>query len=219
MADVQDGCQLMDFKDIITEATDPCNKMFGDVLFGELGFSKDKEQDTEAEKEILNKVLSFIRGEFVSKKKDAALIKAFEALAKCRNKYPRILKPETRTLYRGVALDKSELKNIKITKIKNLRTIGNFVYKAKSKIQSWTATERIATDFAFDVNIYDRIPVIMEYKFSEKEILFNTDFLNFIATTVFLDTEDEIIRISDKPINVKINFDTADYKDYKQYFK
>ena len=204
----------MNFKTFLTEQkTSECEARFGEYLFGELKpfYKKEKEADTPTEKMIFSFVKDFIVGEYDRKGVDSVLIHAFNELKKCQKDYPEVIKPNSKTLYRGIGIDKGDVKNIKDLKPSSKRkiwgdptSVGVYKYAGRSKVQSWSESFGTAFDFASGPNNMNKIPVVLEYTFSEKALLFNTKFLNSLSKDVGYSQENEIIRIENKPINTKV---------------
>lgn len=179
-----------------------CLEKFGNYLFGEFKkwYGKEVEKDTPFESELWDKLLDFIRGEYENKRKDKILINGFKLLKKCKNEYSDILIPENvDIIYRGIYLETPE--NV-INKLEGNLSQNNkiFTYNASSKIQSWADDKEIAHDFA-TFNRFDW-GIILKTKPPKNEILFNSYFLNDLIKYVTSKQykEEEIIRVSDKPI-------------------
>ena len=144
-------------------------------------------------------------------------------LKKCGKQYPEILIPEKTTVYRGENLS---LKNILINKINlNNKEFTPYIYKALSKIQSWTTNHDVAIEFGssdainefaseLDLNVksYDdlkrikdiilqkdvKIPFILKYETNNSEFLFKSKYFKKISKEPH---EDEVLRVTNNPIN------------------
>ncbi len=215
-------------KDEESLTKDFCSTQFGEVLFGEFKqfYKKEKEKDTLTEKEVFNHIKRFIGGEFVEKEKDAKLEKALLDLRKCISKYPKVLKPNKLTLYRGLTLPIKEVSKLKFNPKKPIDLNGTkfvpakYVYKGKSIVQSWTPNIKSALEFAITSADSKRhadqkwVQAILKKKFSSSDpLLFNTNFLNSLTKVVdFVDEEDEIIRIEKSPLNSIVYIPFENYK-------
>jgi len=194
------------------EKSKGCLARFGNYLFGEFKefYKEEKEKDTQTEEMIFAYIKDFIDGEFTGNKKDSVLIHAFEELKKCQKDYPEVLKPDVSKLYRGITLAEKDLQNIKLvnknSKHNKNAVIGKYNYYGKSKIQSWTPKFELAKKFA-KLNKDNKIPVVLEYNFTNKSLLFNTKFLVALSKLAGFKDESEIIRIENKSIITDIHID------------
>jgi len=188
------------FREYLSEVSKDAEKKFGKFIFGD--FLKMDEPDTKYEKDVFKKIKDFVGGHYrdVSKQK---IIKTLKELLKYKKDYD-VLKPNGTTLYRAIAY--SSVK-------KEMGDIGNkkFTLKPKDEIQSWTTNQNRAEELSnilFDGEKYETY-IIMKAKFKKDELLFNSDFLNKVASLQFglsSYAEDEIIHIGKAPIKVNIVF-------------
>lgn len=203
----------------LEEVKDKCSQNFGKYLFGEFRqfYGDIKEPDTNFEKNIFSLVTKFVRGEYVNKAKDAILIKAFKELVKCKRKYGMILTPNKTLLYRGLLLSIDGVKTLKFKKINNYyaRSVDTYKYTSKSVVQSWTPNLKLANQFLDGLDMDDKnVPSIIEHDFkNDKELLFNTKFMNEVSTSVGFDIEDEIVRIDNKAVPCFVHILTDDLDD------
>ena len=220
---------MIGFKEFLSESkSDSCSTEFGEYLFGEFKdyWGQVKEKDTDIEKMVFKKIMAFIKGEFADKGADNILIKALSELKKCQGAYSEILKPNKTHLFRGIGIEKPDRtqsipQNFKDSSRKidwgddtTETMVGKWTYKGHSKIQSWTPDFDIAFDFTMrdarknkDLYLFG----VMEYNFDDSELLFNTKFLDKIAKKFGYVSEDEIIRIENKPIKVNLYVEKIDY--------
>jgi hypothetical protein len=212
------------FTQYLTEASQKCDEIFGKYLFGEFTkyYNSVKEMDTPQEKQIFSLIRNFIRGEYVGKTRDEILVKALFDLHKCKSKYGKILKPKTSVLYRGITISK---KDVNIDKLKKDSPLNldfeksfDYVYKGRSKVQSWTDNYKTAIYFAEETweetpNRNELYIAILKANFKQSEILFDSSFLNTLSKSVGYGEENEIIRIENKPIKVKAYLSNLNMKE------
>ena len=75
-------------------------------------------------------------------------------------------------------------------------------YVPRSSVQSWTIYWRSAAEFAHHEMTTNDF-VIVEADLPEKDMLFNVDFLNAISYRELNREENEVIRLSRKPVKAK----------------
>lgn len=193
-----------------------CMARFGDILFGDqLGGN---EKNTDTENQHLKAVYNFTDFDFGANMKPE-MVKAIEDLKGCIKTYPEVLKPETEMVYRGTSAPIMWF--IKNGMIPTKDVPQPYEYRANSPIQSWTDKIDNAKVFgeAEDLNEFCRthniddisfemlipkitkftIPVILEYKATEKDFLFKSKYLNKLSEFV---NENEVIRVDNSPILV-----------------
>jgi len=185
-----------------------CEKMFGDYLFGEFTsfYKSEKEGNTPTEEDLFQVIWKFISGDYMEGSVDKALYNAFKQLQNCMSEFPMVLKPDTNVLYRGTTLNKHTpfvgskyglgddaiLKSLKKWNGSDaFISVKGGTYKPRQSVQSWTAKEHIAVDFA-KTNIMGKgiITAYFKAKIPKGDLLFNTKFMNS-----FDYTEHEIIRL------------------------
>lgn len=128
---------------------DQCREWFENHLFG-LVFDK-QEKDTRIESEIYEAIVDFLDGYYMrSNKKE--LIDFFKKLMNCKDYYS-LLTPQIKYAYRGIGGSYIGFKKPK--KIINHPAtpqgkmyVYDFTYKPKDIVQSWTASEIVASHFA-----------------------------------------------------------------------
>lgn len=198
-------------------AAQSCVAEFGKILFADqLGGGNEK--NTSIENKHAKAVYDFTDFNFGENMKPE-IKKAINDLQKCVFTYPEILKPDAEIVYRGTSAPIMWF--IKNGLIPTKDVPQPYEYKAKSPIQSWTDTFDNATVFgeAEDLNEFCRfnditdvrlenlipkiskftIPVILEYKATEKDFLFKSKYLNKMSE---FDGENEVIRVENYPIYV-----------------
>lgn len=211
---------------IINEAVSKkCFDDFGNYLFGEFStwYGEEVEKNTKKEQDVFDNVYKFISGEYVSKSKDAKLVKALTELQKCMSSYKQIAVPDTNDLWRGygakskdiLPIIKSNKKEI-YTRIKqgHVQRIGdrsyykltnNFTYVPESEVQSWSRNSASAEHFTnirgvnqgiIGITNSHIIGVLINHKSIPKsQLIFNSEFLSKLAKNIFGTEEFEIIRI------------------------
>lgn len=189
--------QIIRSNQILTEE----EKLFGKILFGEFEefHTYDYEKDTPKEKKIFQELLKFIRGDFIDYPKSATLISALKKLIKMKNVYPDVLvekRAKSEPLYRGnITIDDDKLEAFKENKKYPTEwldyynyVIVPYTYKPHSPVQSWTTMLSVAQRFGPECVFRAQIP--------EKELVFNSLFLNtLVSTTKAAIEEDEVIRV------------------------
>ena len=223
---------LQIYNDLITEnVLTACVKSFGYELFGhELG---GKEKNTGIENSYVRDINDFTDNMY-GEETNPSLVKAFKNLKGCMKQYPEILIPEKTTVYRGTTIPLKYFIENKIP-IDTMKPFG-YVYKAKSKIQSWSPDFDVASTFgnqdslndfsqSFDINNYqskqDRINLlqqildenvkaafVLEYVTNPNEFLFKSKYFRMLSRNTH---EDEIVRIENNPIKVLAKFN--DHED------
>ena len=216
----------------ICESTGECQKKFGEELFGEFlahhaynWFDGYGEPNTPEEEVVLKAIKQWVKGENSMAVPPAAqkrILKIFKDLKKCSKHWPKILEPETTTLYRTVMMPASILEKDGLTEFFDSGTIK---YKPFNLLESWTINLKQAERFLRDMTssfekskfkgeiIIKRaglknedaifVPTILEAKFSEKELLFSSKFMNTISNFELDWYEYEVVRISNAPISAK----------------
>lgn len=216
----------MKLKNYLSEKTKgkSCEDKFGEYLFGEFKryYGSVKEWDTDIEEKIFLQVQNFLEGTYDRRGKSKIVIKAFEDLKACKNKYAKILKDDAKLLYRGTILSKKEVSSYKYNLFKKgMRnaeiSTKTYEYKPHSKIQSWSTDIKVAYGFAEDTHTIKGTdkdqPVILEAKIGSNKTLFNHKFLNKMDIDIGTANESEVIVLTDEPIKCKIiTFDTPSYK-------
>jgi len=188
---------------------DACFKLFQDTLFGDILGKKEK--DTKTEKEISDDLEDFVIGNLDGRSKDK-LVSAFKKLKKCTKHFPKELIPEKNVLYRGVHMGAKRFRDnvIKVVVDKKGGITGTMKWKAKGAIQSWTTKKDVTETFATSYDDDDILGIIMKAKFSPKDLLFSSKFLEKFKAKLGqgIENEHEIIRISNKEI--KVEFELLD---------
>jgi hypothetical protein len=210
----------MRFKEFICEGSTNCDQEFGKYLFGT--FRNKGEPDTVTEKSMFQTIEMFIRGASMRKEKKDLLAK-LEELAKCKDKYKDILVPSGRTLYRGSKMDWNIIKKLSFKaspfgyKGTDFVEATNVTYQSKAHVQSWTEDVTIALIFAYEegegwnidmkavvkrwdkLREEDEIPVVYQIDPSKhkNELIFNTDFTNYLGSHNLGSDESEVIRFSE----------------------
>lgn len=211
------------YESIITENNiEGCIKKFGHELFGqELG---GKELNTPLEHRYHDTIIDFtdnmygeeIQGEF---------FEMVNNLKGCMEQYPEVLVPENSTIYRGTMIplyyftDNNEPINYD--------GCNSFVYRAKSRIQSWTINPKTADGFgdnsrlnlianSLNFNDYNTpetrkellndllnmdlfLSFKLNYQTNPDEFLFKSKYFNLLS---YNGDEDEILRVTNIPIKL-----------------
>ena len=204
-----------EFSKILTEDTKAdAVAEFGEWLFGEI--RKKNEPDTDSEKKLIDAILKF--------KDDNKLFpkNIIKKLQKIRSVYPDVLKPKDSVAYRGTRV---ELTDDLRKKIKKTKPVGfpngfsyymlDYTYKSNREITSWTNDLSGAYEFADFKRGYDpkkkqnAIPAVVRASPLDDTFFFTPEITNLLAYDI-LDAEDEIIRLSKKPLKGKILIDEND---------
>ena len=210
-----------------------CIKKFGKELFGdEFGGS---EKNNEIEKKYVKLIQGFGDTEFGAGI-SSEFIDAMFDIKRCKEIYSEILEPTSGLLYRGAVLP---LRYFIKNKLKLSSEGIDYTYKPKTSVQSFSASEEIASGFVSyyldelnelgklfmkyskkglkyedkfftDVLLNDKyldiqIPVIYETSSDNPDFLFKYKYL----TKLTGEDEQEVIRVSEKPINVKLKVNTS----------
>lgn len=215
---------------IETEITS-CVKKFGHELFGhELG---GKEMNTGLENNYVRDIADFTDNQY-GEETTQDFIKALETLKGCVKQYPEVLMPEKTSVYRGITIPIKYFIN-KHQPI-SLTQPNPYVYKASSKIQSWSNDFDAASTFGnhdtlnevaknIDFSEYGtpearqrllqemmaedlRVAFVLEYRTNPQEFIFKSKYFRILSAAQH---EDELIRIDNKPINVLAKFN--DHED------
>lgn len=199
-----------------------CIKLFGHEIFGdELGGS---EKNTPTEDRYHDEIKDFTDNMY-GDSLTPEFIEAVKNMKACMGKYPEVLVPENTIAYRGTMIPLAYFidEGIEI----NLNGPTPYIYRAKTKIQSWTTNIKTANnfgdnehidDFSYnfkfddDVNeklanewIHDmlaenmRISFNLAYRTNPDDFMFKPKYFDMLA---YHGDENELIRINNKPINV-----------------
>lgn len=218
---------LETYNTLLKEAEiEACVNKFGYELFGdELG---GKEKNTGIENKYIDDIQDFTNSKF-GEQIDPDFIKAMKTLKSCSQQYPEILIPDKTKVYRGLKLP---IKNFVARKtIIDLQKPFPYVYEAKNKIESWSTNFDIASifgnhdmlnEYAATLNLADyQTPearkelleevmaanldaaFVVEYQANPSEFLFKSKYFRILSRAYH---EDEVLRMSTKPINVLIKF-------------
>ncbi len=211
-----------------------CVKKFGHELFGhELGGT---EHNTGTENQYVRDINDFTDNKF-GEETTPAFISALKTLKGCMKQYPEVLMPEKTNVYRGTVVPLKYFVDKK-QPISSSNPVP-YLYKANSQIQSWSTTFDEAARFGnnemineiadeIDLKEYStpesrqkliqeliakdlRIAFVLEYATNPQEFIFKSKYFRMLSMAY---NEDELIRIDNKPIQVK-----AKYNDTKSDFK
>ena len=204
------------------DAKAQAKKDFEDVLFGEL--KDDPERDTNIEGEIFDTIYDFIEDPTKNNKEQA--LRSLTYLSKFKDIFPDDLVPDTKEVYRGTIMrPRTIIKNFLSTKYVNRDSNNYFefpyVYEAKSPIQSWST--KYSTSSGFSKITPLEIPVVIIAKVDDSFIM-NSNVTNLISDLLHSSIEDEIIRISNSPLNCIVSFNKKymnelDYDNRSDAFK
>ena len=202
-----------------SKMSDKCIDDFGNELFGE--YRGKKEPDTKIEIRYFDKLWGFVD----NNKKHPKLKTALMHLKECTKEYPEILKPDSNIIYRGAAAKDDLKKKLFITNLKSLEKFlsyptknikgqkwalvdKSYKYNPTFEVQSWSTKISVAENFTPGGGSYigamgfSKAMVIYQAKVGEKELLFNTKFMNKISRDTIGSNEYEILRIG-KSLNVE----------------
>ena len=219
-----------------------CLDKFGKELFGNQFGGQEK--NTRLEDEYAKLINQFGDSEF-GVGINSKLVDAIYNLKKCASVYPEVLIPDAEIVYRGSYLPLSFfMKNgLKISK-----EGIDYTYTPRTPIQSWTSDEKIAEQFtgAIDINI-DKlskefikyhlkglkaednfflnilpkkeyastpIPVVYVAKSNQNDFIFKHKYFNILTG----ENEDEVIRVSSNPIEVKLKVNPSMVDMYTKKF-
>lgn len=207
------------YKSLITETQfESCVKRFGHELFGhELGGN---EKNTGLENNYVRYIEDFTDNQY-GEETTQEFLNAIKNLKGCIGKYPEVLTPEKTMVYRGTVIPLSYF--VKHKQPIDLNNPNKYIYKANSKIQSWSTTFETASKFGDNSMINDiakeyddfsspninknllndlinedlRIAFILTYHTNPDEFLFNSKYFRILSME---QDEDELIRIDNTPI-------------------
>lgn len=219
---------MIKLKKLLIENSDECEKLFGKYLFGQYRkfYGAVKEKNTEVEQEVFDSLLRWIQ----SAGRRQVTQQNLDKLLKCKDKYPKILKPTKATYYRAVTLpiNNNIVKEIfdmenktidKFWKSKNNRKkfveLANFSmdYVPQYKLESWTTSKSSAFTFMSKAKHITTQPVfrnrkgatfIIKADVPENEMLFNIKFTNKLAVDAGWWPQNEVIRISKNKSPIKV---------------
>ncbi len=204
---------MKSFKQVITEmAKSACEKKFQDYVFGE--FNKMGELDTKEEERIFKTIWEFAYSSTPAHKKK--VIPALQILKGCKEHYKEILKPKKSILYRGIGVSPKIAKTINFDTSVDKYWSGEYIYKARSKVQSWSETWKIATKFAKLEYEYDYsdVAIMLEVKLDDS-FIFTGDFMNKISRKHGYGNQNEVMRVGDAPIKAKVYIEKSHYNHWK----
>ena len=183
----------------------------GRILFGD--FRKKKERDTKLEKEIFNTLSGYVGSKVYSKRKLAQMLLDLKAV---QDKYPDVLKPAKKGVYyRMVGIKGEKQKDLKkqimISGYKGYDrndpsgklVVKDIIYNTQSPFESWTTDFKVAEKFHHGQRDFGA-PVILRAIIPEKQMIFNSKFMNLLAKEVLGVKESEVLRISKEPIKVDV---------------
>ena len=187
---------------------------FEKVFFGNL--KRNPEKDTKVEKNVYQIIRTFIKSSEPLVKDRA--YKMLKNLSTLKNAYPDDLIPKAKYVYRGTRSKNDRIIKIihqpnlmeKIVKIEDHPSEGyhsffikfNDIYTPKSPIQSWTTDINVGLKFMR----YKLEGILLKAKVDDDFIL-TAEITNLITSDITekdISPESEIIRISQKPIEVEI---------------
>lgn len=208
-----------------------CVKRFGHELFGhELGGS---EKNTGIENSYVRDINDFTDNKY-GEEITPEFVSAMNNLKGCMKQYPEVLIPEKTNVYRGITIPIKYFINKK--QPINLMGTNPYVYKASSKIQSWSndfdaastfGNQETLNEIANNIDFKDyttpesrqqllklmiqedlRVAFVLEYATNSSEFIFKSKYFRILSAAHH---EDELIRIDNEPINVLIKFN--DHED------
>jgi hypothetical protein len=199
-----------------------CVSKFGKILFADqLGGD---EKNTNIEDKHLDALYNFTDSDF-GRDTNPYLIKAVNNLRNCMDMYPEVLKPDGEMVYRGTCAPVSWF--INNGAIPTKKSPQPYEYRSKNHVQSWTNDSYVAGEFSGKHNLNDfcrlnkvnyddaesmiprisktRIPVVLEYKATEKDFLFKSKYFNILSD---ISDEHEVLRVENSPIMVMAYLNT-----------
>lgn len=215
------------YESVLTEnEMTSCVKKFGYELFGhELG---GKEANTGMENQYVRDIADFTDNKY-GEEITPEFVSALKILKGCMTQYPEVLIPEKTKVYRGITIPLKYFVNKK--QVINLSAPNPYVYKASSKIQSWSnnfdaasifgnhdTLNEVASNIDFkELNTPEerrdmltemvdedlRIAFVLEYMTNSDEFIFKSKYFRMLSAAHH---EDELIRIDNKAINVLAKF-------------
>jgi hypothetical protein len=215
------------YKSIVNERQiEACVKNFGEELFSpQLGGD---EPNTRLEDRYLELIHRFTDNEY-GEETNPDFVSALNNLKRCTTQYPEILIPQDTTVYRGVTLPISYFIENKLIIAVNKEY--PYVYKARTPLQSWSTSKiasqlfgnnEILNEMADEIDIEDyqtpetrqdllnlvvkkdlRIAFTLSYITNVKDFIFNSEYFKVLSNMY---EEEEVIRVTNKPINVKATF-------------
>jgi GNAT superfamily N-acetyltransferase len=241
--DTNDGKMELELNKRLNENEEnvSCLDKFGKELFGDQFGGHEK--NTRLEDEYVKLINQFGDNEF-GVGINSKLVDAIYNLKKCASQYPEVLIPDAEIVYRGSYLPLSFfIKNgLKIS-----QEGIDYTYTPRTPIQSWTSDEKIAEQFTgvvdinfgklskefikhhlkglkaednFFLNILPKkeyastpIPVVYVTK-SNEDFIFKHKYFNILTG----ENEDEVIRVSSNPIEVKLKVNPAMVDVYTKKF-
>ena len=219
------------YKSLITEAhIEACVKSFGHELFGhELG---GKEKNTGLENSYVRDISDFTDNKY-GEEITPEFVKALDTLKGCMKQYPEVLIPEKTNVYRGITIPMKYF--IEKHQPVHINIPNSYIYKAHSKIQSWSNDIDSASTFgnhdtlneiAKDIDFKEyatpearqrllkemiqadlRVAFILEYTTNPKEFIFKSKYFRMLSAAHH---EDELVRIDNKPVQVLAKFNDSD---------
>lgn len=217
------------YKGIVNERQiEACVKNFGEELFSpQLGGD---EPNTRLEDRYLELIHDFTDNAY-GEETNPDFIKALSNLKRCTEQYPEILTPKDTMAYRGTTIHVSHFIDNRLT-IETDREYS-YVYKASSPIQSWSTNAKASENFGkheivneiarkIDFEDYTtpesrrdllnlmvkeemRIGFVLSYMANENQFIFNSEYFRVLSAMY---AEEEVIRMTNKPINVTAKFNT-----------
>ena len=220
------------YKNLLMEAQiESCVKNFGHELFGhELGGN---EPNTSIENAYVRDIEDFTDNKY-GEEIEPSFMKALKTLKSCMGQYQEVLVPESTSVYRGITIPVKKF----IEKKQPINITGSnpYLYKASSKIQSWSNDFDAASTFgnhdtlneiAKNIDFADyatpearqrlleeminedlRIAFVLTYHTNPQEFIFKSKYFRILSAAHH---EDELIRIDNKPIQVDAKFN--DHED------
>jgi len=220
------------YESLLRESSaESCVASFGKELFGQnLGGN---ERNTNIEDKYADEIYDFTDNMYGEETRPEFIV-AIKNLKGCVNTYPEILIPNSTTVYRGEMIEAKYFITNKLV----IQTSGlfNYTYKAPSMIQSWSHDIDVASTFGnydtlnevaeklagiggfgspegrikllqYIIKDDVRLPFIFQYKSTPNDFLFKSKYFKKLSSNSH---EDEIIRINNKPINVKAKLNNHD---------
>ena len=229
---------LETYNTLLKEAEiEACVNKFGYELFGdELG---GKEKNTGIENKFIDDIKDFTDNKF-GQETDPDFIKAMKTLKSCSQQYPEILIPDKTKVYRGLTIPIKTF--VESKSLIDLHKPFPYTYAAKSKIQSWSTNFDVASifgnhdmlnEYAATLNLANyqtpearkellqkviasglKSAFVLEYQTNPSEFIFKAKYFRILSKAYH---EDEVIRLTNKPINVmaKFNDHTDVFLTYK----
>lgn len=184
----------------IKSNTEICLKLYGNGLWSNAEANTDTEVTT---KKALKQFTDNKHGKLLDSNSEALVIR-LKSLQRCMMKYPEILTPNNKGVYRGVSY--TLLDAIKIAQKTHYKEKFKYTYKPKSFVQSWTESFLKSKEFAtqhHNTEIHNCSRIIQKIQSGEELGYYDMEILN-----------DGMRRLIEKPMIGYVLITKADPKNF-----